>query len=215
MLLGLDCGSTAVKAVLFSADGTTDRDGYAPHRARAARPRPRRARYGPALAARLRGDRRGPGGGAARGPGQGRCDRRHGPRRRALPLRPCGSAARPRHPVGGQPGARRHGRLDRRGRSRSCLVAITAQRPYPYAASTLLAWIARHQPERFAAIGHVMFCKDWIRYRLTGRAVTDPTDASTAFTAARSQLYSDELLALLGLRRRPGRRCRRILPSSG
>ncbi len=82
---------------------------------------------------------------------------------------------------------------------RDRIEALTAQRPYPYAASTLLAWIARHEPERFAAIGHVLFCKDWLRYRLTGVVATDPTDASTAFTDARTQAYSDELLALLGL----------------
>src|SRR4051794_6373751 len=40
--------------------------------------------------------------------------------------------------------------------------ALTAQRPYPYAATTLLAWIKRCEPERFRAIGHVMFCKDWV-----------------------------------------------------
>jgi L-xylulokinase len=38
-----------------------------------------------------------------------------------------------------------------------------------------------------------------LRYRLTGVIATDPTDASTAFTDARTQLYSDQLLALLGL----------------
>ena len=77
--------------------------------------------------------------------------------------------------------------------------AITAQRPYAYAATTLLAWIRRHQPERYAAIGHVMFCKDWLRYRLTGVLATDPTDASTAFTEARQQRYDPAILALLGL----------------
>jgi L-xylulokinase len=77
--------------------------------------------------------------------------------------------------------------------------AIAAQRPYPYAASTLLEWIRRNQPERYSAIGHVFFCKDWLRYRLTGVVASDPTDASTAFTEARTQRYSDDLLALLGL----------------
>ena len=78
--------------------------------------------------------------------------------------------------------------------------ALTAQRPYPYAATTLLAWLKRHQPNRYAAIGHVLFCKDWIRYCLTGVFATDPTEASTAFTNPHSQAYDPAILALFDLR---------------
>ncbi len=76
---------------------------------------------------------------------------------------------------------------------------IAGQRPYPYAATALLSWISRYQPESYAAIGHILFCKDWLRYRLTGVIATDPTDASTAFTEARTQRYSDDLMSLMGL----------------
>lgn len=79
------------------------------------------------------------------------------------------------------------------------VAAITAQRPYAYAATSLLAWIKHHQPDRYAAIGHVMFCKDWLRYKLTGVMATDPTDASTAFTDARTQRYDPAILRILGL----------------
>jgi L-xylulokinase len=77
--------------------------------------------------------------------------------------------------------------------------ALTGQRPYPYAATALLAWIKQREPERFAAIGHVLFCKDWLRLRLTGVFATDPTDASTAFTNPHSQRYDPAILALFGL----------------
>jgi L-xylulokinase len=76
---------------------------------------------------------------------------------------------------------------------------LTAQRPYPYAATTLLAWIKRHRPEQYSAIGHVMFCKDWIRYCLTGVFATDPTDASTAFTNPYTQSYDSNILRLFDL----------------
>jgi L-xylulokinase len=79
-------------------------------------------------------------------------------------------------------------------------AALTAQRPYPYAATTLLAWIKRHRPEQYGAIGHVMFCKDWLRYCLTGAFATDPTDASTAFTNPHTQTYDSDILELLDLR---------------
>ena len=85
------------------------------------------------------------------------------------------------------------GRLDR-------AAALIAQRPYPYAASTLIAWIKRHRPEQYAAIGHVMFCKDWVRRCLTGVFATDPTEASTAFTNPHTQAYAPEILELLDLR---------------
>ncbi len=197
MLLGLDCGSTAVKAVLFSANGTMIATGT--RRTEPLQPAPHRVEHDMdrlwqlACAATAEALSTAP-------PGAGKVDA-IGVTGHGDGLYLCDRAGRPLGNGIQSVDSRAHdvtaawagsGVLDR-------VVAITAQRPYPYAASTLLAWIARHQPERFAAIGHVMFCKDWIRYRLTGRAVTDPTDASTAFTEARSQLYSDELLALLGL----------------
>jgi L-xylulokinase len=77
--------------------------------------------------------------------------------------------------------------------------ALAAQRPYPYAATTLLAWIKRHRPEQYRAIGHVMFCKDWLRYCLTGVFATDPTDASTAFTNPHTQVYDPSILELFDL----------------
>jgi L-xylulokinase len=77
--------------------------------------------------------------------------------------------------------------------------ALTGQRPSPYAATTLLRWIKRRQPERFAAIGRVLFVKDWLRFCLTGAFATDPTDASTAFTNPHSQDYDPAILNLFGL----------------
>jgi L-xylulokinase len=78
--------------------------------------------------------------------------------------------------------------------------ALTAQRPYPYAASTLLAWMKRRRPEQYANIGHVLFCKDWVRYCLTGVFATDPTEASTAFTNPHTQAYDPAILDLYGLK---------------
>jgi L-xylulokinase len=87
---------------------------------------------------------------------------------------------------------RSDGRLER-------AEALIAQRPYPYAATALLAWVKRHRPEQYAAIGHVMFCKDWVRSCLTGVFATDPTDASTAFTDPQTQAYEPRILDLLDL----------------
>ncbi|WP_040509514.1 FGGY-family carbohydrate kinase [Gluconobacter morbifer] len=80
------------------------------------------------------------------------------------------------------------------------MLQLVGQRPYVYSASTLLAWIRDHQPERYAAIGSVIFAKDWIRFCLTGEIATDLTEASTSFTDLYTQDYSDGILDLLGLK---------------
>jgi L-xylulokinase len=76
---------------------------------------------------------------------------------------------------------------------------LTGQVPHVSAPSALLGWISREEPERFSRIGHVLSCKDWLCYCLSGHIGTDRTEASTSFTDARSQGYSDAALALFGL----------------
>lgn len=83
-------------------------------------------------------------------------------------------------------------------------LALTGQEPHASAPSAILAWIARHEPERFARIAHVLACKDWLRFRLTGVVGTDRTEASASFTSVRSQDYAPEALALFGLDRLAG-----------
>ncbi len=78
-------------------------------------------------------------------------------------------------------------------------LELTGQEPYPYAAISLLEWIRINEPDRYARIGHVLFCKDWLRLCLTGVAATDPTEASSSFTDVRTQAYSADVLALYGL----------------
>lgn len=78
-------------------------------------------------------------------------------------------------------------------------LTLTGQQPYPYAAVSLLKSIQLNEPQRYANIGHVLFCKDWLRLCLTGVAATDPTEASSSFTDVNTQTYSDEVLALYGL----------------
>ncbi|UDL94162.1 carbohydrate kinase [Lichenihabitans sp. PAMC28606] len=102
---------------------------------------------------------------------------------------------------------------ERDGRLEDAL-RLTAQRPSCFAATALLAWIKRHEPERYGRIGHVLFCKDWLRLCLTGVVATDPTDASTAFTDPLTQAYDPAILHLFGLDDL-GRALPPILPSCG
>ncbi|WJS86826.1 FGGY-family carbohydrate kinase [Paracoccus sp. TOH] len=75
----------------------------------------------------------------------------------------------------------------------------TGQTPHASAPSALLAWMRDHEPERFARIAHVLACKDWLRFCLTGRIATDLTEASTSFTDVATQRYAPDILPLFGL----------------
>lgn len=78
-------------------------------------------------------------------------------------------------------------------------LELTGQTPHAAAPSALLAWIARQEPDRFEKIAHILACKDWLRFCLTGTIGTDRTEASTAFTDVRTQAYTTDALALFGL----------------
>jgi len=65
-----------------------------------------------------------------------------------------------------------------------------------------LLWVQRHEPEAWRRVATVLLPKDFIRYRLTGVLATEPSDASGTllFDPARRQ-WSEELLRVAGLPR--------------
>ncbi len=78
-------------------------------------------------------------------------------------------------------------------------LEMSGQCPHLSAPAVLLAWIREHQPERFAQIGSVIACKDWLRFCLTGTVGTDLTEASISFTNPLSQDYDPDILDLYRL----------------
>ncbi len=44
----------------------------------------------------------------------------------------------------------------------------------------LLCWLKENERSNYERIGHILFCKDWLKFRLTGVYSTDYTDASNA-----------------------------------
>ncbi len=78
-------------------------------------------------------------------------------------------------------------------------LKLTGQLPHVSAPSALLAWIKANEPERYARIGHILSCKDWLRFCLTDVAGTDRTEASTSFTDVSTQDYSPDALKLFGV----------------
>lgn len=60
-----------------------------------------------------------------------------------------------------------------------------------------LLWVARHEPAVFARVAKVLLPKDYVRLMLTGDYVTDMSDASgTLWLDVKKRVWSDDLLAL-------------------
>ncbi|MBL1101965.1 FGGY-family carbohydrate kinase [Streptomyces coffeae] len=75
----------------------------------------------------------------------------------------------------------------------------SGQVPFAGSPAALLPWLVRHDPDAVRRSRWLLFCKDWLRLKLTGTPTTDPTDASASFTDVRTRAYSPELLELYGV----------------
>jgi xylulokinase len=63
-------------------------------------------------------------------------------------------------------------------------------------------WLRKHEPEAYARLATVLLPKDYIRYRLTGVIATDPSDASATLMYDTANLrWSDEILHAVGVSR--------------
>ena len=63
-----------------------------------------------------------------------------------------------------------------------------------------LRWVAKHEPELFRQVAKVLLPKDYVRLMLTGAYVSDMSDASgTLWLDVRRRCWSDALLALTGM----------------
>jgi erythritol kinase len=71
--------------------------------------------------------------------------------------------------------------------------------PFPGAAAPLLAYLQEEEPASLRAAATAGYCKDAILQRLTGARATDVTDASLPFFDPRGRCYDDELLAIYGV----------------
>jgi xylulokinase len=193
-VLGLDLGTSQVKALLCAADGTVLGQGRAGYQVTV--PRPGWAETDPehwwrAVCAAVR---------AAAGPapaevaGLALAGQMHGvvlSTEQGLPIRPAITW------------------LDRRAGAETVdyqrlpahLGAALGNAPAPGMAGPILLWLARHEPGTYRQARWALQPKDWLRLRLTGAAATDPTDASGTllFDLGRGA-WASEVTTALGLR---------------
>ena len=65
-----------------------------------------------------------------------------------------------------------------------------------------LLWLRRHEPDNYERLRHLLLPKDYIRYRLTGELATEPSDAAgTLLFDVRGRRWSGEVLDALDVDR--------------
>jgi xylulokinase len=80
------------------------------------------------------------------------------------------------------------------------LGAITGNLAMPGFTAPKLLWVARHEPEVFARLAKVLLPKAYVRYRLTGEMVEDMSDAAgTLWLDVGQRCWSATVLAATGL----------------
>ena len=91
-------------------------------------------------------------------------------------------------------------------------TAMLGSRPSAGMAGPLLSWLMTHEPCTVRAAWWALQPKDWLRLRLTGRAASDPTDASgTLLFDLERNAWADPLIEKLGL---PGEKLPPVLDSA-
>lgn len=82
------------------------------------------------------------------------------------------------------------------------LHAVAGNLAMPGFTAPKLLWVRRHEPEVFAQIKTVLLPKDYLRLRLSGEKVSDPSDAAgTLWLDVAARDWSDDLLAACQLSR--------------
>ncbi len=72
---------------------------------------------------------------------------------------------------------------------------------WPGSLAALLDWLRVYEPDNFARIRWAFCCKDWLNYRLTGVVGTDESDGTIPFSSIEARHYDERLLRMLGFER--------------
>jgi erythritol kinase len=73
--------------------------------------------------------------------------------------------------------------------------------------SVQLAWLRRNRPEVIARTASAHHCKDWLYFKLTGTRASDPSEANFTFGSYMTRGYAPGILDALG-----AKDCERLLP---
>ena len=62
-----------------------------------------------------------------------------------------------------------------------------------------LAWLQAHDAQMLARASTVFHCKDWLYFKLTGQRATDPSEATFSCGDFRTRCFDDEAASLIGI----------------
>jgi xylulokinase len=84
------------------------------------------------------------------------------------------------------------------GRER--LIALSGNSALTAFTATKLLWVRQHEPERWAHAQTMLLAKDYLRWKLTSKLATDPSDAgATGLLDVHRRIWSDEIVQALDL----------------
>lgn len=194
MWLGIDLGTSSVKALLLDDDGSVGGEASRPYAVRA--PKPGWSESAPedwwqAVCAAVHAA---VGGRAAALRGVGLSGQMHG-------LVLADAAGRPLRPALLWPDTRAQQQLAHYRALPAALRAALANPITVGMAGPMLLWLKAHEPECYAQARWALQPKDWLRFQLVGEVASEPSDASATLLY---DLYQDgwaeAVIARLGLR---------------
>jgi xylulokinase len=193
--LGIDLGTSSVKAVVVRLDGTLA--GQATGDYRVSSPRPGHSESDPAewLAATAGAVKAAVAEAGVEPVAIGLSGQMHG-------VVPTAADGRPVHAALLWSDARATRELERYRDLPPAVRARLANPLSPGMAGPLLAWLAGNDPDAWAATRWALQPKDWLRAQLTGRFATEPSDASgTLLYDVTADRWDSDVVTALGLDR--------------
>jgi sugar (pentulose or hexulose) kinase len=79
------------------------------------------------------------------------------------------------------------------------IYTVNGTQLWPGAAAPLIAWYQQHKPGAIPPGSTLFCCKDWIKFKLTGTVTTDESDGSIAFMDLAARQYDPRLPEWMGL----------------
>ncbi|MEM9628948.1 MAG: FGGY-family carbohydrate kinase [Pseudomonadota bacterium] len=79
------------------------------------------------------------------------------------------------------------------------LQKITGTAINPAIQSGQITWLKRHRPESLHRAASALHCKDWLYFKATGERATDPSEGVFTYGNYRTRAYDDAVLDLLDL----------------
>jgi sugar (pentulose or hexulose) kinase len=72
---------------------------------------------------------------------------------------------------------------------------------FPGSIAGILKWLDENEPATLSNAKYALYCKDWLKFKLTNTITTEETDASIPFFNIRKRSYSKDILDILDLQR--------------